>query len=813
MQEDKKLPTFALGAAKSAAPFSLVFRSGNKRITHANEAAAQFFDLNLETLLETKFTDLVDELQSLPFVEDSVICNALMKVNEGWSYPVRLWLDYQSDRSEICARWEVSNPASPRPALDVSGLLRAAIEVLPEGFVLYDRQDRLVLCNEQYRKFYNRSAAAIVPGEKFENILRFGLKNGEYPQAAGREEAWLEERLQAHKNADSTIEQKQGDGRWLRIIERRTPDGGRVGLRIDITAQIESRTRAEQAEQRLNDAIQASPAGFSLFDEDDRLLIANERFLQMFATKESKIEIGQSYTEILTIGMKHGLLPEAQGNKKAWLAQRNALRKQAHYEAEYELKNGNWFRALNRRTSENGMVGFQIDITELKKRQIELERMSSTDSLTGIANRRGVWAYLKATSRRLAENERLVFLHIDLDRFKSINDVIGHNAGDFVLKEVSKILQKNVRKSDLVARVGGDEFLIALRTKISADAAMKFAVRLRKQLSEPFKFRGRLCHVGASIGISVWVDGEQISLEQALLDADTALNDCKSRGRHRCTLFHEKMRQSTIENAKLAQEISDGILANEFEPWFQPQTDITGKHVDGFEVLARWDHSSRGLMTAASFVNAAEDAGIMAGVDRQILEKTLRFVHSLSETKWRDLKFSLNLSSAQLSDPDIVDYFLAQLSKFETPTSKIRIEILESVLLDERSANVIENIRRFADEGFSIELDDFGTGHTAIASLVKFPVERIKIDRSLVRNIHKVEHLKVVTDAIASLGLKLGLKVLAEGVETEDERKILEDIGCTCLQGYMIAKPMPQDAVIDWLNAKSSNAQDDSSSN
>lgn len=798
MKEDRRFPNLALKASKNAAGYVMQLDGPDLAIQHANRAATEFLGCHRSDLLGLPITDLIEKPETLPVPSEKPF-QALIRAKGGWSYPVEMWLEKPAQSTVTTVRWSATSPFFAADQIDVSAQLRAAIEVLPDAFVVYDKTDRLVLCNQKYRDIYSKSAPAMVPGETFENILRYGLQNGEYADGIGREDEWLAERLEAHKRADTTVEQMLSDGRCLRILERRTPDGGRVGLRIDITAQIESRNRARKAEQRLRDAIDALPAGFTLHDRDDNFIMFNEKYKSIYSSSSEGLVEGMSYRDFLGTGLDNGQYPEAEGRESDWFQCQLATRKLLQHEQEYQLNDGRWIRSFDQRTSEGGLVGFRVDITEQKKRQLALERTSTTDALTGIANRRGVTRYLEQNARSLSKQERLIFLHVDLDKFKAINDVIGHDAGDFVLQEVSDILARNVRENDLVARIGGDEFLIALKTKISADAALKFAERIRLQVSEPIRFKKRLCHIGASIGISVWSKEKDTSVEQALLDADIALNDSKSRGRHRCTLFHKKMRQSTVRSAQLAQEIIDGLKTDEFVPWFQPQTDVTGRELDGFEVLARWNHPQHGVMSAGSFLYAAEDAGVVDDIDRMIFTRTLEFASRMEKTEWSHLKFSVNLSNAQLSDPDIVDQYLAQLAQFGLPPQLIRIEILESILLDERSSNVVENIKMFAEEGFSIELDDFGTGHTAIASLRQFPVERIKIDRSLIHNIHKEPELRVITDAVTGLGRKLGLKVLAEGVETEEERVVVEEIGCTCLQGYLLAAPMPEGDIVPWL--------------
>lgn len=258
-------------------------------------------------------------------------------------------------------------------AQQVRGQLLAAVTTLPDGFAIYDSDDRLVLCNAKYKNIYSKSAEAMIPGTRFEDILRFGLKNGQYREAIGREEEWLAERLADHKTADKTLEQQLDDGRWLRIFEKATPDGGRVGLRIDITEQVESRERAETAERRLRDAINAMPASFSLFGPDDRLVMYNDMFCNLYEKSAPAVRIGATSKEILEYGLARGEYPEAIGRKVEWLQEISDRKREGKYEWEYPLQNGKWIRSYNRLTSDGDRVGIRVDITELKRQQADLQ--------------------------------------------------------------------------------------------------------------------------------------------------------------------------------------------------------------------------------------------------------------------------------------------------------------------------------------------------------------------------------------------------------------------------------------------------------
>ncbi len=691
-----------------------------------------------------------------------------------------------------------SGAGSPQDALTQ---LQISIEALPDGFVLYDADDRLVFCNERYRALYPESAEAMVPGATFEEILRFGLDRGQYAAAVGREEDWLRERLAAHFAADGCLEQQLSNGRWLRILEQMVPGGGRVGLRIDITDQVESRERAEVAERRLLDAINALPAGFWLFDRDDRLVLFNERYKELFNLSTDALAPGNSYEDVLRCGLENGQYPDAAGREDEWLASVLETHREGAYELEYKLADGTWIRSYNQPTSDGGQVGFRVDITQQKTQQIELQTVAVTDDLTGLRNRRDLSGLFERIAASLRTGERLAILHIDLDKFKSINDTLGHDAGDHVLRQTARKLVSGGVGFEVAARVGGDEFLLALKTTKADEHIVEIGNRLIAEIGEPVPYRDKLCHVGASIGVA-FVTAETVAqIDEIVADADIALNQAKNAGRSMCCIFTDDMRATAVTAARISAQIREGLGRGEFKPFFQPQIDLETMQVIGFEALARWDHPARGVLPAGAFVDVAQECRLIEEIDTQIFAEVCHALPRMAALGLSNPRVSVNMSTAQLSDPTLVDRLMWTADAANVEPAWIGIEILESTMLDDRSAHVIENIHRLAEAGFRIELDDFGTGHAAIANLRTFPVERIKIDRSLVTGIDQDAELQLITGAIIGLARKLGMRVLAEGVETPQELEFLKQAQSTCAQGFLFGPAMSLDDLAGWIAA------------
>ena len=479
-------------------------------------------------------------------------------------------------------------------------------------------------------------------------------------------------------------------------------------------------------------------------------------------------------------------------------------------ESEFRMrhKNGHYIDILSRAylvregTQVTRIVGTHVDITETKRQKAKLEQAACTDDLTGLRNRRGLGDHLSSISETLAADARLVLLHIDLDKFKSINDTLGHEAGDFVLCAVADTLRAHSADEDVLARIGGDEFLIAKSTVASNDQVTAMCEALIRDVSRPLHFDGKQCNFGASIGIAFHMPGSAEPIDNSIADADIALNTAKSKGRGRCEVFSTALRAQAVRTAVLAGEIRESLLANAFEPYLQPQIDIASGDVIGFEALVRWRHSTRGILNAGAFLDVAEETGLIEDIDTQVYEQAFSMFDPLARAGLPNVQIGINASTAQLSKPHLVDHLIWAADAASIDPHRVSIELLESTILDDRAANVIENIHRLGKVGFAIELDDFGTGHAAIANLQKFNVERIKIDRSLITNIDQDDELKVITSAIVALGRNLGIRVLAEGIETQAELNYMAQIGCTCAQGYLIGHPMSLGDALAWYHER-----------
>lgn len=595
-----------------------------------------------------------------------------------------------------------------------------------------------------------------------------------------------------------------GTQKWLRGCgtPEAMPDGAIRWLTFvfDITAQIIAESEAAKATDELAVAMEAIPDGFALYDENERFVTCNAPFREMFHRIEHHLIKGTTFETLLRESLSAGhyiVSPDAQEN---WIAHHLECFRSADTREEVPFSDGRWVRVLDRPTKTGGRVSFRIDITNAKNRQAELENAALTDALTGLLNRRGISERLEQMMSELDPRERIAFLHLDLDKFKTVNDALGHEAGDFVLKEVAASLKDAAGSRTAVARVGGDEFVIALPGDETHEELLSFAEDLRVALTKPRRFKGRLCQVGTTIGIAFWTPGCSDPIGQSLLDADTALMQGKALGRNRIVFFETCMRRHAVETAQIASKIKDGLRLREFFPVFQPQIQLPSGRVTGFETLVRWTNRDGTVTPAGDFIHVATDTGLIMEIDREMLVQGLDGLHEVMQAGFESPSLSVNLSSAMLRAPDLLDTILDAVGWRGIAHDQLNIEILETTLLDDRSETIAQNINALARHGFRIELDDFGTGHTALASLRRFPVHRIKIDRSLITSIDRDPSLQAITEGIHSLCTRLGVETIAEGIENDAELEKLRDIGISKFQGYHFAKPMPLDTLLEWLS-------------
>ncbi|TCR93467.1 EAL domain-containing protein [Rhizobium sp. BK376] len=421
---------------------------------------------------------------------------------------------------------------------------------------------------------------------------------------------------------------------------------------------------------------------------------------------------------------------------------------------------------------------------ELAKNRIEHNALH--DPLTALANRRKLdLALEKLTADSRSQRQKFSILHIDLDRFKEINDTLGHAAGDAMLVHVSKVLARSVRHNDIVARIGGDEFVIVIIGSNDPAEMSALATRIIEEVRQPMDFEGFACRCGVSIGIAQ-AGGVNIDARKILIRADIALYRAKSMGRNRHEFFSQNLQAEIIKGKRTADAILAGLDNGEFAAWYQPQFSARTMELTGVEALVRWIHPTRGVLTPDQFLHIADELNVVHVLDRIVLETALK-----DKMRWAARgvivpKVSVNVSSRRLHDDGLID----SLNGLQIAPGELSFELVESIFLDESEDVVSQNLERIKQLGIDIEIDDFGTGHTSIVSLLKLKPKRLKIDRQLVKPILTSPQERALVRSIIEIAGSLGIETVAEGVETRDHAVWLRELGCDLLQGYAFARPL-----------------------
>jgi len=459
-----------------------------------------------------------------------------------------------------------------------------------------------------------------------------------------------------------------------------------------------------------------------------------------------------------------------------------------------------------------GTVGAGRDITKLKQVQLDLEEslrkidhekdrfeyQATHDKLTDLPNRILLLDRL-GQSIKVAErnHEKIAVVFIDLDYFKKINDSLGHSVGDQVLVQVSQRMMDTKRSSDTLARLGGDEFCLILNGVNMTDDISKILVKCMQIVKEPFEIEDKTLYLGMSMGVSIFPDDGK-DTDTLLKNADAAMYKAKEDGGNTYAFYNHKMTEKAFERIFLETALREGISKKELVVYYQPQVDTVAKRVIGMEALVRWVHPILGLITPDQFIPLAEDTGMIVQLDRMVMEMAISQFSQWRKSKIFSGHLSLNLAVKQLEEPSFVDFFKALLEEKKFPTHAIEFEVTESQIMNKPEAS-IGVLQKISDMGVRLSVDDFGTGYSSLAYLKKLPIQKLKIDRSFIKDLPTDNEDVAISKTIIGLGENLNLDVIAEGVETKDQVAFLLENGCHQIQGYYYSKPIPADAMLEFL--------------
>ena len=661
--------------------------------------------------------------------------------------------------------------------------LREAIDILPQGIVFLDAEGRYILWNKKYAEIYNGTADLFAKGVRLEDTIRIGVDRGEYPEAVGREDEWLAERLAKLSEPGKSHEQTLSDGRVILIEERLTDDGGVIGLRVDIT----ELKRREASFRLLFDSNPVPMIVCSI--DDERVLAVNDAAVSHY---------GYSRTDFERLTIRQ---LQAYGIGTPWNGEQSEDERSArtwkHVKADGTLIDlAIYSRALTYGDQPAVMLAL-MDITERKQAELRLAFMAQHDGLTGLPNRNLLRQRLDEMLSQSRRSGALIgVLALGIDNFKAINDSLGHSIGDKLLRSVGQRLRSSLREEDTVARLNSDEFAVVQNGVDRSDDVVLLAQRLLKAVSEPFLFEGHSIVVSASIGIAI-APGDGDESERLLKNAAMALSRAKANQRGTFSFFEAEMDARAQIRRKIEIDLRAAIQNNVLRPHYQPLIDLVTGRITGVEALVRWPDPVRGMIPPGDFIPVAEDTGLISPLGIQILRRACS-----DAAQWpEDIRVAVNLSPLQFRVGNLLSVVMEALRQSGLPARRLELEITETLLLD-KSDDVLATLHALRALGVRISMDDFGTGYSSLSYLRSFPFDKIKIDQTFVRGLGDNREGQAIVRAIVSLGVSLGVTITAEGVETESELHCLRSEGCHEGQGFLFSRARPNHEIVELLMAQ-----------
>ena len=592
------------------------------------------------------------------------------------------------------------------------------------------------------------------------------------------------------------------DGRTKWVNERCETHHDEQGKAIRSTGTVQDITELKLAEEALRlyaNVFEHSGEAILITDSDKRILAVNSAFTRL---------TGYAIDEIR--GKNPNILASGQTPDETYQSMWAALGEAGYWQGEVldRRKDGThypkWISISVVRDVEGNIshyIASFTDISERKQAEAHISQLAYHDILTGLLNRFSLNSQLEQALAMAHRDQRaLAVMFLDMDRFKTINDTLGHAVGDKLLITVAKRLRESVRESDIVARLGGDEFVVVLTEVEDATAVARLADKILQVLAQPYLIGKNALHSAASIGLAFYPDDGEDG-ETLMKNADTAMYHAKSQGRNNIQFFTAEMNQITLKRLKLDHDLRMAMETKQFELHYQPQLDSRDGRIVGVEALVRWRHPHEGLISPAEFIPVAEETGLILQLGEWVLDEACRQLRAWREEGLADVTMAVNLSAHQLRSPALLAQVAHALEKHGLPGADLELEITESVAMHDPAAS-ISQLQALRDLGVRLSIDDFGTGYSSLSYLKLLPIHTLKLDQSFVRDIESDSNDVAICTATIALAHNLGLAVVAEGVETEAQRLLLTSHQCDFMQGYLFSKPLPAEAALAFIKGR-----------
>ena len=724
----------------------------------------------------------------------------------------------------------------PAPEQRVEAGLSGLLEMTSEAIIVADEEQHILVFNKGAETIFGHRAEDML-GRSFEDLLAERFRESHRDRLRAFKEASEASRPMmpagrvaglrrdgAEFLAEASIAKRRvGDETIFTVILRDVgEESGAARALADSKQELEARVdmleglqrRIEQhasdaklsndllseAEARLTDVVECISEGFAMWDPEDRLILCNERFRRLYPGLYDLLRPGLPFGELVREGHARGVLSEPEGAPDD-AEGRSPVRSETPLSASgLQHADGRWVRVNSRKTGADHVVMTVSDVSDREETEATIRRMALEDALTALPNRAQFHMRL---NEAIAQSERsghvVGLMLLDLDRFKNVNDTLGHPAGDELLRQVSVRLLNCARRTDTVARLGGDEFAVIVTNCRDSDAVTNLADRMVREIARPFWIDEHEIHSGTSIGITIYPQ-DHGDTHQLLLNADLALYRAKEVGRGSWQVYDEAMNTAVKAQRQLEKDLRLALQGGQFHIVYQPRFEIASRRIVGAEALLRWRHPERGLIPPSEFIPVAESAGLIVSITQWLLHEVCQQNRSWQEQGLPPICVSVNLSPVHFKHHELVEQVEDALRSAGLEPRYLELEITEGAAMagGDASLRILECLKMI---GVMMSIDDFGTGYSSLDRLKKFPVDRLKIDQSFVRDIMTDANDAAICSAAIRLGHSLNIGVIAEGVETEDQLRCLEEQGCEEAQGFLFSKPLMPEAFADFLGA------------